>query len=142
MVFFEGLDKTGKTELCRKVRFIGGHTIPFYERGFISRKVFREFRKEIDFPIEDWMRIEKYLIAKQMYAVVWLQTNYATIVKRHETAGEICEFTEKEFEQQNLLYQQHMESLIIQDIPILPLHTDYYSIEDCVETILKWAGVI
>jgi len=142
LVFFEGLDKTGKTLLCRRVRFEGLHTVNFYERGFVGRAVFAEFRREKDFPIDDWLLMEDILIGKGMYAVIWLRAKIETIVQRHFDAGEFLEFSIEELVEQEDLYAQHIRSLKEEKVPVLVLQTDALSEKDCVKEILKWTGII
>jgi len=144
LVFFEGLDKSGKSTLCRRVRFEGKHTIPFYERGFAGRYNFYHFNKEEDnFPVKDWSFLENILIEKKMYAIIWLRTSYANVIKRHIEAGEVCDFTVDQLREQDLNYAKHIHHL--QDyysIPVLELRTDKLSSDQCVEEILKWTGVL
>ncbi len=141
LIFVEGLDKTGKTSLCRKCRFDSGHALAIYDRGFVGRRMFQEFRGETLGSIGNWMLIEDKLIQQELYAIVWLKADINTIINRHFKAGEFLEFSPFQLEAQAEFYCGLLHCREQQGIPILELDTVKYNIDECAYRILRWAGV-
>lgn len=141
IVFFEGLDKTGKTTLTRRCRFeaLPAHPCLMVDRGFVGRELFYEQKHEIDFPYEQWLRTEAVLANSGIYAIVWLRSSIAKMQERHVAANEMPP-APNFMEEQDKIYQRLMAQRKRQNVTILELWTDRMSEDQCVEKILKFLG--
>lgn len=138
IVFFEGLDKSGKSTLCRRARFESGHEVLMFDRGFVGRRVFYEFREETRFPIDDWNRIERLLQNGSAYAVIYLDIQPLTSLKRQRSAGEMPEFSCNQLAFQRKLYLKEIEDLETLGVPVLRLDTETDTEDFSLEKILIW----
>lgn len=101
--FFEGLDKSGKSTLCRACRFSSGHAMPMYDRGPLSRQLFQEYHKEPVSRLEMWMDLELKLIGAGIYGIVYVKAPIELIRERMAKAGETPQSVEALEEQQEIL---------------------------------------
>lgn len=122
--FFEGLDKTGKTTLCRACRFSSGHAAPMYDRGFLSREVFYESQKEKNPKlIANWRKLEEKL--RPVYGIVYLYGSDEVIQKRHKDAGERVP-SKKQLAKQSELFRKNLLRCTQQGIPIIYVWPEEY----------------
>ncbi len=138
IVFFEGLDKAGKSLLCRKARFASGHEVLMFDRGIIGRRVFAQFRKETDFPIVDWGHLEAMLIKDNAYAVVFLEVSPKESYARQLAAGETPEFTVEQLRQQRELYRREIWNLKQAGHPLLVIDTERHTVDSALRKLLTW----
>lgn len=140
LIFFEGLDKSGKSTLCRRARFESGHEALMFDRGFVGRRVFHRFRNETEFPIMDWNCLESDLIVRDNYAIVYLRVEPKISYKRILAAGEKPEFTLAELEYQHAIFEKEIELLqaIVPLVPILIVDTGVETERESLKKILAW----
>lgn len=140
IIFFEGLDKCGKTTLCRRARFESGHEVLMVDRGFIGRRVFCEFRNEKNFPIKDWNWLEQFLAQFNTYGVIYLDISPNESFSRQVKAGENPEFTLDELKVQQKLYFKSLEKMEKANPPytLLRVDTEHQTEDDSLREILTW----
>jgi thymidylate kinase len=138
IVFFEGLDKSGKSLLCRKARFASGHEVLMFDRGFVGRDVFYDFRKEFEFPIRDWHALRDKLILLQAIGIVYLDVPAKIPYNRQLAAGEKPEFTVEDLELQRSLYHKGVMAMMERGVPVLHLQNHEETEETALKKILNW----
>lgn len=139
IVFFEGLDKTGKSTLARRCRFeaVPAHPCLMVDRGFVGREMFVKYHKEEAFDFSLWASLEETLFLNRALKVVWLMSSPEIIRRRHREAGEEPP-SFKTIEEQIEIYKELFTKRVTAGHDILVLSTDILSEDQCVKKVLWW----
>lgn len=134
--FFEGLDKSGKSTLCRACRFSSGHVLPMYDRGPVSRHLFVKYFGEREEKGIAWFDIELKLVEAGLYGLVYVKAPLAAIQERMHAAGEVP-MPISMLEAQRRILEEILAGRKLAGIPFVVVDTEGQTVEEATKQALR-----